>query len=152
MEDSLYLKPIALCCLQAKYCHDMLGLPVRFFQLQKHDVTALRKAFDIDYRIPDIMYFRNNLIMWVKKLSFNDKYVFNLVLGVILTIIDILNVGWLFSVVIIFNIMRKLLENLIRFLYMRWALIIAGFFAVITKMTNYGKRNNVLDLPMLQLS
>ena len=82
--DDNHQKSIILIRFQVKYCKEKLNLPIRFSQLNDGQVRRLRKAYEIDYNMLNIMHFGTGRISWCKKLSLDDKYFFFLFSSIIL--------------------------------------------------------------------
>jgi hypothetical protein len=75
LQDGKHLRPMVTGCIQAKYCHDTLGLPTRSSNMSDTFSKALSIAYGNEYNMPDIVIFSNSRFQWCKKLSFSDPYI-----------------------------------------------------------------------------
>ena len=68
-------RPAAIGCLRPKYCREILKLPTRSSNtaLPPLFVSMLRRAYEVDYQMPNIMQFGTAGIKWCKKFSFFDR-------------------------------------------------------------------------------
>ena len=75
LQDGKHLRPIVTGCIQAKYCHDTLGLPTRSSNMSDAFNKALSIAYGNEYNMPNIVIFSNSRFQWCKKLLFSDPYI-----------------------------------------------------------------------------
>jgi hypothetical protein len=73
--ESNHLRPAAIGCIQTKYSQEQLNLPTRGALMSDEFKSMLRRAYQDDYKMPNIMHFGTAAIQWCKKLSFTDRYV-----------------------------------------------------------------------------
>lgn len=62
--------------IQAKYCREILGLPTRTTKMSDSFKQGLRNAYATEYNAADIVNFPPGSLVWSKKMSYTDLYVF----------------------------------------------------------------------------
>jgi len=70
--DDAHRRPVAIGRLEPKYCRDTLGLPTRASDLPANFRSALRRPYDDDYKMPNVLQFGKRPIFWCKKMAFQD--------------------------------------------------------------------------------
>jgi len=71
--DEYHKRPIVIGRLQPKFVRDTLGLPTRGSNnLLQPFRTALRRAYEMDYNMPNMREFGRGTFQWCKKISFHD--------------------------------------------------------------------------------
>jgi len=66
LQDGKHLRPMVTGCIQAKYCHDTLGLPTRSSNMSDTFSKALSIAYGNEYNMPDIVIFSNSRFLFIK--------------------------------------------------------------------------------------
>ena len=140
VEDAAHKRPKAIGCLQPSYVRDTLQLPTRCSINMPMDFRiALRRAYEQDYTMPNIIHFGTAAIHWCKKISFFDPVteyhcVFAIGDFVVLKSDDIVRID---------NLLVHTLDNRRR--------VFLKISEVEGNEDNAVSRDRVLDLPMLRL-
>jgi hypothetical protein len=73
-----HVNPAAIGCITTRYARDTLKLPVKISDLDRNVKFAklLREAYDSEYGMRNVYEFGKKWLLWTKKLSFTDRYVF----------------------------------------------------------------------------